>query len=396
MDLTLFLKEKSKNQISSKPVTFDLSQTSDQEKLSELVEKNLVLEVNDDYREQLKEYFAILNPPLVYQPDFEKHFNNYLYNLEKVKPLWQQGRYVYFPWIFTLVHILEDEAFQVVRTARNQNLITAEEQKNFYEGVVGIAGLSVGNSIALAIVLQGGARHIKLADFDRLALTNLNRIRSGIDHLGLNKVEITARQIYLLNPYAEIELFPEGLTEDNINDFFEGTHKLDVFIDEIDQLAIECLTREYAKRLKIPVVRGMDNGDNSTVDIERYDLDDQIPFFHNRMGSVSFDELSKLDKFGVGRKIVQYVGVENVSQKIKESLGELGKTLVSWPQLGGAALLNGSAIAYCVRKILNNQPLENNRAHISLDEKLAPNYEEFFGYCESFDAWYYDRKPSAN
>jgi hypothetical protein len=47
---------------------------------------------------------------------------------------------------------------------------------------------------------------------------------------------------------------------------------------------------------------------------------------------------------------------------------------VSWPQLGGAALLNGSAIAYCVRKILNKQELETNRAIMSLDEKLIPEY----------------------
>jgi len=53
---------------------------------------------------------------------------------------------------------------------------------------------------------------------------------------------------------------------------------------------------------------------------------------------------------------------------------EIGKSLVSWPQLGGAALLNGSAVAYAVRKILNDQPVEENRALISLDEKLIPNY----------------------
>ena len=56
------------------------------------------------------------------------------------------------------------------------------------------------------------------------------------------------------------------------------------------------------------------------------------------------------------------------------SLQQMGKTIVSWPQLGGAAILNGSAIAYCARKVLTNQPLESNRALISLDEKLVPGY----------------------
>ena len=72
--------------------------------------------------------------------------------------------------------------------------------------------------------------------------------------------------------------------------------------------------------------------------------------------------------------ITKHVGPENVTIRMQESLLEMGKTIVSWPQLGGAALLNGSAVAYCARKILNKQPLENNRSLISMDEKLDSSY----------------------
>ena len=71
---------------------------------------------------------------------------------------------------------------------------------------------------------------------------------------------------------------------------------------------------------------------------------------------------------------IQEITTENVTEKMQDSLLAIGKTVVSWPQLAWAALMNGSAVAYCVRKILNNQLLENNRAIISLDEKLIPNY----------------------
>jgi hypothetical protein len=40
----------------------------------------------------------------------------------------------------------------------------------------------------------------------------------------------------------------------------------------------------------------------------------------------------------------------------------------------GAALLNGSAVAYCVRKILNGEDVEHNRAIISFDEIMTPSY----------------------
>jgi hypothetical protein len=92
------------------------------------------------------------------------------------------------------------------------------------------------------------------------------------------------------------------------------------------------------------------------------------------MGEVSYDMLSKLDKFGIGKMITKHVGPENVTERMQQSLMEMGKTIVSWPQLGGAAMINGAAVAYCVRKILNGQPIEMNRSLLSLDEKLIPNY----------------------
>lgn len=358
-----------------KPTVFDLSAEADREALRALFAAGDVRYVRDDYEEQLREHFAFLNPTLIMGPGLEEAYVAHREALLRAAPLWQQGRWAYYPWRGTVVHVLEAEPFQQVRTSRNRNLITADEQRKFADAVVGIAGLSVGNSIALSIVLQGGANRIRLADFDLLALSNINRVRASVADFGCNKAEMTARQIYELNPYAEVEVFAEGLTTDGIGRFFEGTPKLDVVIDEIDNLAVKCLIRENAKRLRIPVVMAADNGDNGVVDIERYDLDAETPFFHGRMGEVSYEKLKGLDKMNTGRLIAKHVGPENVAQRMRESLFEIGKTIVSWPQLGGAAILNGSAVAYCVRSIACGHPLEDNRALISLDEKLVPGYD---------------------
>jgi hypothetical protein len=183
---------------------------------------------------------------------------------------------------------------------------------------------------------------------------------------------MAARRIYEINPYAHVELFSEGVHPENIDAFFKG---VDVMIDELDNIAVKYLIREKAKEYKVPVLMATDNGDNAVVDVERYDIEDNITYFHGRMGDdISYESLSKLDKFGIGKMATKCVGPENVTIKMQESLLEMGKTIVSWPQLGGAALINGAAVAYCVRKILNGQLLENNRALISLDEKLIPNY----------------------
>ncbi len=369
-----YLREKANQTFEPKPVLFDLGKSQDRSSLEELIVSYKIQHVVDDYREQLHELFEIENPGIVYTPNFKAEFEKRIAKLEKSKPLWVRGKWAYFPWLSTLVHLLDDKEFQIVRTARNKNLITKEEQNKFYNSVVGIGGLSIGNSVALAIVLQGGAKYIRLADYDRLALSNINRIRAGVDNLGLAKVEMTARQIYIINPYAQVELFSDGLTKENIEKFFSGPPRLDIVIDELDNLAVKYLIREQAKRHKIAVVMAADNGDNGVVDIERYDLDPKTRFFHGRMGKVSYRSLLHLDKFEIGKMIAEYIGPENVTDRMQNSLLEMGKTIVSWPQLGGTALLNGSAIAYCVRKILNGQPLEKNRAIISLDEKLIPNH----------------------
>ena len=154
MNLGRILHQKGKVASISTPQIFDPADAQDRRKLSRLFSRRSIAHLVDDYKNQLCEYFQVSHPRLVYTPLFEEAFQNYIAALVKKSPLWRQGRWVFFPWLSILVHILEDKSFQLVRTARNRNLITAEEQEKFYNSVIGIAGLSVGNSVALAIALQ--------------------------------------------------------------------------------------------------------------------------------------------------------------------------------------------------------------------------------------------------
>ncbi len=373
-DIGAALRKRASDGANFKPTFFDLNSEKDRRAVTKLLSEKKIQNVSDDYDEELRELYGMKNPPFVYAPDFENKFQAFRDSLVKKAPLSHHGRWAYYPWLATIVHVLPENDFQLVRTSRNRELITEEEQEKFYNAVIGIGGLSVGSSVAVAIALQGGGRHIRLADMDRLALSNTNRVRAGVQNLGLLKVVMVARQIYETNPYIKIEIIPEGLTEKNIKKFFIGPPKLDIVIDEIDNLAVKYLIREEARKNRLAVVMAADNGDNAVVDVERYDLDPKTPYFHGRLGKITYDELLHLDKFGIGKMITKHVGPENVTERMQRSLLAMGKTVVSWPQLGGAALMNGAAVAYCVRRILNRQPLEKNRAFISLDEKLVPNY----------------------
>jgi hypothetical protein len=367
----LITKQDNKN---FRPIFFDLSNPKEEDIVNTMIADGRVQYTVDDYEELLLELFGINNPAKVYTSNYKNDFKDFYESLKKEKPLYKNGKWVYFPWSSKLVHILNEPDFEKVRTARNKNLISHEEQQKFYNATVGIGGLSVGSSVAFALTLQGGPKHLKLADMDRLALSNTNRILIGVDNLGILKVEMVARRIYEINPYAEIEIFPEGLHPENIDTFFKG---LDIVVDELDNIAVKYLIREKAKEYKIPVLMGTDNGDNAVIDIERYDLDESIKYFHGRLGEdLSYDSLLKLDKFGIGKMATKCVGADNVTVRMQESLLEMGKTIVSWPQLGGAALVNGVAVAYCIRKILNNQSVEDNRVVLSIDEKFTPDYLE--------------------
>jgi len=356
------------------PEVLDMNKKADQKRIKKLFAQKKIHHISDDYEEHLKELFSVQNPHLIFSENYSTSLEQFLNKLRHRKPFFLQGKWIYFSWLSSLVHLLSDHEFQMVRTARNKNLINASEQKKFYSSVIGIGGLSVGNSVALAIVLQGGSRVIRIADLDRLALSNMNRIRTGVQNLGLLKTEMTARQIYEINPYARVEVFPLGLTEKNIEKFFKGPPKLDIMIDELDNLAIKYLVRKQAKKNRVPVLMGADDGDNAVVDIERYDLNPKTKFFHGRMGNVSYEFLKSLDKRGIGKMITKHIGPENVTERMQSSLLQIGKTIVSWPQLGGAAMLNGSAVALSARMVATKTNFTRNRALISLDEKLVPNY----------------------
>ncbi|MDO8592509.1 MAG: ThiF family adenylyltransferase [bacterium] len=352
-----------------KPHIFDLRKKNHVLHLETLFESGKILKISDDYVEQLRELYHIQRPTLK-KAEVAKLFQTFLKKLMRRKPLWKEGRWVYFPWNGSLVHILVEPDFQLLRMARNKLLISEKEQDNFYASSVGIVGLSVGNSIILAIVLEGGAQSIKLADHDRLTLSNTNRIRSGIDSLGDSKVEMTARQIYSINPYARVELFSNGLSEENIGEFFK---KLDVVIDEIDDIPMKLRLREYAKKFQIPLVTAADEGDSGVVDIERYDLSKRVRPFGNHLAKLSYRDVLGADYGTIGKIIIQMIGPKNIPPPMQYSLSRIGKEIVSWPQLGGTALLNGAAVAYALRRILNKKPV-NEHAIISLDAELIPKY----------------------
>ena len=285
-------------------------------------------------------------------------------------PADQHGNWVIFPWLRRMVHLLPEAEFVEVRSDRNRNKITREEQSRLAQARIGVVGLSVGLASAVTLALEGIGRHFRLADFDRLGLTNLNRLRAGVHQLGVNKSVIAARQMFELDPYLDIEIFPEGLREDNLDAFLgDGAGKLDLLVEECDDVAIKILVREAARARGIPVV--METSDRGLIDIERFDLEPDRPLLHGRIEGVKAGDLAELafpDKVAL---LMRMIDPSTISARAAASMPEVRRTLSTWPQLASGVALGGAVVADTARRILLGELACSGRFFVDLERIIT-------------------------
>ncbi len=329
----------------------------------------------DLYDELLEELFLIRNPQYKFNPNYTTEFQQWKAALETAQPALAHGMWAYFPWSKIAVRVLPDAEHLELRTARNKNLITKEEQEKFYNSRIAVAGLSVGSHGALTLALMGGARTLFLADPDTISGSNLNRIRYDYTTIGRKKAEVAAEYIYQLNPYAEVHLFSEGVSAENIDTFLGGDEKVQLLVEELDNLEMKVRLRLAAKEKGIPVIMATDNGDGIIMDIERYDLNPNTELFNGALGHLTMEEFSQFTPSDLPKLATKVAGVEVVVPRMLLSLKEVGKTLYSWPQLGDAATLSGVAIAYIARKIILGEPVRDGKHEINLDAIFDAHYD---------------------
>lgn len=355
------------------PQVYNLSNEIERNDYQKLHQSGAIEEYIDALPEAVEDLFRIDFPFVAPgSPEYVKTLAMYReqnYSVESA------GSVVYYPWRKVAVRIPSERDFFKLRTARNKFLIEPEEQDRFYNSYIGIAGLSVGSSILNSIVLSGGGRNLRIADNDTLSITNLNRLHASVCDLARNKAVLSARRIYEMNPYQKLEVYTEGLQLSNIDEFFGvGGRQLNVYIEEMDDIKRKIDSRFKARELRIPVVMASDNGDNTVVDVERFDIEPNRPLFH---GLVEEDILrncpekpSMAEKVRLADKIVG----SDVMPRMQISLTQVGTKLPAWPQLGNAATLSGVAVSYIVRRILAGDDMPSGRYEVNLDSLIDPAY----------------------
>jgi molybdopterin/thiamine biosynthesis adenylyltransferase/nitroreductase len=275
-------------------------------------------------------------------------------------------RWVYYPWRRAVVRLLAPRPFSTLRLDRNRNKLTRSEQARQRTLRVGIVGVSAGHSIAHVLAMEGLAGELRLADFDTLELSNLNRIPASVLDLGVNKAVVAARRIAEIDPYLNVVVVPEGITPENLGSFLDG---LDLVIEECDSLDVKMMVREAARERRIPVI--METSDRGVLDVERFDLEPDRPLFHGLLGDLDSSRLAGLTTEQKGPYVLRMLGALDVSSRGAASLFELGETITAWPQLASEVTLGAVTAAAAVRRFGLAGDLPSGRVRFDVEDVLS-------------------------
>jgi tRNA A37 threonylcarbamoyladenosine dehydratase len=276
----------------------------------------------------------------------------------------KEGVFVFYPWKNMIYRILDEEDFIFLRTNRNFPKISKQEQDYLKNRTIGIIGLSVGYSVLMALAIERVAGYFKIADFDNIELTNLNRIFQPIGNIGLNKAVAARRAILELDPFLKVEIFEEGVTMKNIEEFIIGDRKLDLLIDECDSGSVKYFSRYYARKNAVPVI--METSDRGVIDIERYDLDQNYPLLHGRFETFNISNSEELSR----DILMASIDFSEVSERGMLSMSMIGKEIRTWPQLGSDVISGGGTVCLAARKVLLKQEVKSQRKYIDIESKF--------------------------
>jgi len=355
----------SDDRTSFRPAIFDLSVDADLECVAQLLASGGVV-IHDTIHEQLEELISTLNPSQdLSAADRELGVRRRLDGC----PMRLYGRWIYYPWARRLVHTLPPDEYFVLRSDRNRNKISLQQQELLRSFTIGVVGLSVGQASAITLAMEGIGGRFRLADFDVLSLSNMNRLRAGIHDVGVPKTILAARAMYEMDPYLSIDIFSTGITPDNSERFFLEGGRLDLIVEECDDLQVKLSLRERARAHRIPVI--METSDRGMVDIERFDLEPDRPILHGLLGGLRADTLANLSTKDKVPYVLRILDDRSISDAFAASLVEVKESIYTWPQLASAIALGGAIATDAARRILLGSFQQSGRFYVDVEALVS-------------------------
>ncbi len=318
--------------------------------------------------------------------EFNNEWEKYTEALENAEGYsdFEYGFYVFYEETGDLVRYADPYWHKVVAVSSSSKLITDPERSLswadiralFAKTVIGVAGCSVGSNIIHNVMMDMRPDSIKVADKGVYKMENINRIRANyfdlvssnadkkhLMDLGLgNKSETVAKQLYHIDPFLDIFIYNEGISEENITEFFLGDEKeppIDIIVDEVDDPRTKILLRIKARELGVPLLMFTDIGSAIQADILRYDKDKNLPLTYGTEDDILVSEMESMYDQGVDREsffafIDKLIGTTYRQDELLEIIEERSEIPTSTiiPQLGSTAAATGGIAAEIIARLV--------------------------------------------
>jgi len=165
-------------------------------------------------------------------------------------------------------------------------------------------------------------------------------------------------------------VFDKGVTTENLDSFLDAP-KIDLLIEEMDNLKFKIKIREKARKLGIPVIMVTGNSEDVIIDVERYDLDDKLDILSGYLKEEVIQRIFAVESGkGTFRERIDllqdFMGSEYLDERLNESFTKVGDTLISVPQLAESSFLRGAVITHFAKKILLQEDIKSGRYEILL------------------------------
>lgn len=177
--------------------------------------------------------------------------------------------------------------------SRNIGWVTDWEQQALRTKKVAIAGMGGVGSAHLLVLARLGIGGFSISDLDRYEVANFNRqMGATMATVGRDKVDVMAMMARDINPEVRLDIFSEGVTEENMDSFLAGA---DLFVDGLDFFAMDIRRAIFGRcaALGIPAITAAPIGFGTAY----------IVFMP---GGMSFEQLFRLDGLPEHRQYVNF------------------------------------------------------------------------------------------
>ncbi len=149
--------------------------------------------------------------------------------------------------------------------SRQMSIVTRSEQERFKDGKITVIGCGGIGGETIEMLARMGIGELVLVNKDAFDLSNLNRqTLASIADLGLEKSDVAAEKVRLINPYVKVTTFNEHVDQSNIEKVIGDSN---IVIDALDNVLTRVIVSRKAKEMNIPYIHGAIHGTKGQITV---------------------------------------------------------------------------------------------------------------------------------